>query len=217
MIYLRYISRLTWLVNLLFVGSIYLTHLNYTKYYISYDYAAIKSPSTTSQETLVIKRNTWTTGFQSFKVYWQNQQKTCFWPSTNTDRLCYGLYIYRRRNERNNTKEKTRLVSSLLKSMQSDTFCTIIPYHYKLNLITKTVDVIAIQSRFLFGHEWTRWMLLLRILISQHLWNGVLNTYTYNTYSLRSHFIINVSFKQHIQRRPRYVHDTVCIGQEITM
>jgi len=28
--------------------------------------------------------------FQTF--YWQNQQKTCFWPLTNTTRLWYVIY-----------------------------------------------------------------------------------------------------------------------------
>jgi len=27
----------------------------------------------------------------SFKAFWQNQQKTCFWPLTNRNRLCYDI------------------------------------------------------------------------------------------------------------------------------
>ena len=33
-------------------------------------------------------------------MYWQNQQKSCFWPLTNTNR-CYDII---RRKKRNNTK-----------------------------------------------------------------------------------------------------------------
>ena len=31
---------------------------------------------------------------QNFKVYWQNQQNTCFWSLTNTAGLCYDRIVY---------------------------------------------------------------------------------------------------------------------------